>query len=552
MNQLNRIQTGMMTSNAIPRLLPLSIREIDFQVTLQYDITGRRMFSHQLKSHKIGIMDMYTLLFELCETLLNGRIYMLDIRNFILDEQYMFVDATGELSSVFFCYVPLQEPDDTPVQVRFSRLVTRLMPHVKELSGSGIQTILNQCAAEPFDLRLLHEILLNLLNDDNPSRSSYAQNMSTAGVHGLHIASGQLPHKRNMDGWGPEKFQHSDGSRMSMKLEEIPDETGPTIPHNRKEARNSLFHPANQRYEPGNVPKHENKLEEAEGEDGLKESSARRTYVGLGGLLVSAVGWRFFYLAEATVMNLVISGAVTIVMAAVSLLAWNGRLFELGIKKAKEDETEEWRWNQADSEAVEEKAGTETEQPDWARVVQAVNASHDMECGSQSFSARENLSFNQMEGAGGGVGELSMLNPVGYLHFPGEAPAGDKGVATVLLKASSGAQKDPSAQHSARSFGYLERQTADSGQKERIELHRGSFLIGRAEGAVQYVESSVGASRTHVELSRRQDRYVIKDLASSNGTTLRGELMIPYKEYLLDHGDTFSFAGASYTFRSTA
>ncbi|MEC0180400.1 FHA domain-containing protein [Paenibacillus peoriae] len=40
-----------------------------------------------------------------------------------------------------------------------------------------------------------------------------------------------------------------------------------------------------------------------------------------------------------------------------------------------------------------------------------------------------------------------------------------------------------------------------------------------------------------------------KDLSSTNGTVLNGEAMVPYKEYILNDGDTFKIAGVSYAYR---
>lgn len=44
-DDLNSVQTGMMTGNRIPGLLELRIKDVDFQVELHYDISGQRMLS---------------------------------------------------------------------------------------------------------------------------------------------------------------------------------------------------------------------------------------------------------------------------------------------------------------------------------------------------------------------------------------------------------------------------------------------------------------------------------------------------------------------------
>lgn len=99
--------------------------------------------------------------------------------------------------------------------------------------------------------------------------------------------------------------------------------------------------------------------------------------------------------------------------------------------------------------------------------------------------------------------------------------------------------------------GYLLRESEGGRAAERIELRQQHFVIGRSEEVSQYVERSVGTSRAHVELSRSEDgRFLIKDLGSKNGTRLKGEEMVPYKEYPLQDGDTFVIVKGRYTFRS--
>ncbi|NLX08740.1 MAG: FHA domain-containing protein [Chloroflexi bacterium] len=46
-----------------------------------------------------------------------------------------------------------------------------------------------------------------------------------------------------------------------------------------------------------------------------------------------------------------------------------------------------------------------------------------------------------------------------------------------------------------------------------------------------------GVSRRHCMLLRRGDRLVVIDLASSNGTYLNDERLLPYQEYAIAHGD---------------
>lgn len=95
---------------------------------------------------------------------------------------------------------------------------------------------------------------------------------------------------------------------------------------------------------------------------------------------------------------------------------------------------------------------------------------------------------------------------------------------------------------------YLERTEEGSDRREKIELNRTSFIIGRSPEVAQYMESSEGASRVHAEIFRSGGGYVLKDLDSRNGTRFRGEVMVPYKEYPLTDGDAFTIIKGNYTF----
>ncbi|MNI60941.1 FHA domain-containing protein FhaA [compost metagenome] len=96
----------------------------------------------------------------------------------------------------------------------------------------------------------------------------------------------------------------------------------------------------------------------------------------------------------------------------------------------------------------------------------------------------------------------------------------------------------------------LERHGQNNERSEWIHLRFGSFVIGRSEDIVQYVETATGVSRAHLELMISKEGCTIKDLGSRNGTKLIGEEIAPYKEYPLSIGDTFTIAEQAYTLRT--
>lgn len=99
MDELSRVQMGMLSSNQIPRLLPVHFREVDRNVTLQYDISGYKMLPQMLKSGKMKLRVLYGLLFQLADTFTECRQYMLDSRQLQIQEEYIFINGSLELGN---------------------------------------------------------------------------------------------------------------------------------------------------------------------------------------------------------------------------------------------------------------------------------------------------------------------------------------------------------------------------------------------------------------------------------------------------------------------
>ena len=92
------------------------------------------------------------------------------------------------------------------------------------------------------------------------------------------------------------------------------------------------------------------------------------------------------------------------------------------------------------------------------------------------------------------------------------------------------------------------------GSSRRIPVEPGAHIIGRSEAHARIVDTAEGVSRAHLEIAFDGSEVRIKDLASRNGTLLGGEMMVPYKEYVLGDGDAFRLAGPDgpkYTLRKS-
>ncbi len=162
--ELSRTQTSMMLSSRIQGVLQLHLHELNMKSQLRYDITGKRMLKHCLQSEAIGIAEYLGLLLQLVSTLEESSQYMLSLPNYILDEDYMFIEGTLQAGRLYIAYVPVAEAlTDEQVQEHIAQLASQWITAVRELHGNIIQQILRYCQDQSFTLSGLKQLLLHQL-----------------------------------------------------------------------------------------------------------------------------------------------------------------------------------------------------------------------------------------------------------------------------------------------------------------------------------------------------------------------------------------------------
>lgn len=163
-SDLSRTQSGMMLSSRIRGILQLHLHEVNLQAQLRYDITGKRMLKHCLQSEMIGIAEYFGLLLQLVTTLEESSQYMLSLSNYVLDEDYMFVEGSLQAGKLFLTYIPCTVMlTEEPVQQQIGKLASHWMTAVRELSGNDVQRILRYCQSDTFTLPELKYMLMDLL-----------------------------------------------------------------------------------------------------------------------------------------------------------------------------------------------------------------------------------------------------------------------------------------------------------------------------------------------------------------------------------------------------
>ncbi|WP_145320385.1 DUF6382 domain-containing protein [Paenibacillus xylanexedens] len=566
MEELSRVQMGMLSSNQIPRLLPVHIREVDRNVTLQYDISGYKMLSQMLKSSKIQLRVLYGLLFQLADAFTECRQYMLEPRKLLIQEEYLFINGSFEQGELGMVYVPIMdkaEDDSTPQQ--FRELVIRLMAHVQELQGVGIQRVLQLCDNERWDVRQLRELLLELYADEQESGGSAAflssRKSETGDAPRVRSASHSISERDSSlfaGNSGPYQYSgptqnDSVESPLNFRQQQKMSASGVkdiplrsrTSSGSHSSGHSSLEDSRSVDQVSGN-PYHSPEHADMEVEE--KSGSSKVTYIILGCMVAMALVWRFIYMEQPGQTQMILSAVLSLGLLGVAGWTWkrkgnpqNGSenkhffSFNLGKNKRKKTEDEEelfqesWRWNAADKpeeriNQAAESASEAMERPRFQNLHMAAEPSEPPFVQDQAQVAALTSELNRHDT----VAE-----------------------ATVNLQNLTGS-KVTGAGPIVPSF-YLERRSGSSDQHERherMDVQGASFVIGRSADMVQWVDTATGVSRAHVELSRNKSGYVIKDLGSVNGTVLQGNILAPYKEYPLEDGDTFTLAESVYTYRA--
>lgn len=170
-DELVRIQVEMLKANEIKGILPIEIEEIDFQIKLYYEITGKKMLAHRLREVKLSMKHLYQLLGQVVTIIESSDEYMLTQGNFVLNTDFIFIGK--DYKSVDLLYLPLVEIDQKPnFKTEFRELLFNLVGHVDELTGNGVQHLTQYLQETGFNLKEL-KLILNQLENDLPHSPSY-------------------------------------------------------------------------------------------------------------------------------------------------------------------------------------------------------------------------------------------------------------------------------------------------------------------------------------------------------------------------------------------
>ncbi len=154
-------QVDMIRSNRIPGLLPLDMRRVDSRIQLQYDVTGKWRLKDLLDNKEFTGLEFVALLEKLIQALTGSEAYLLEITQFELSEEHIFLDGNLEPRLL---YLPVKNTQN--IHERFKELLLQLIIYRARIkdqdSGPVISGILNTLKRENFNLYSFQKTLRTL------------------------------------------------------------------------------------------------------------------------------------------------------------------------------------------------------------------------------------------------------------------------------------------------------------------------------------------------------------------------------------------------------
>lgn len=154
-------QVDMIRNNQIPGVLSLELRRVDSNIQVQYDVTGKWRLKDLLDNKEFSGSEFVSLLEKFIQTIIGAEAYLLDITQFVLDEDHIFLDGNMEPRLL---YLPIKGTQN--IHSRFKDLLLQLVVYRARLkdqdSGPVLSGILNYLKRDDFNIYEFQKALRNL------------------------------------------------------------------------------------------------------------------------------------------------------------------------------------------------------------------------------------------------------------------------------------------------------------------------------------------------------------------------------------------------------
>lgn len=484
-DDLARIQVNMLKANAIKGLLPVEIEEIDYQVKFYYEITGRKILAHRLREEKLTMKQLYQILNQIVAVLESSEEYMLSQTNFILHQDFIFME--DDFKSIDLIYLPLKAIEQKPnLKDELRELLFSLVGHVEELTGNSVQQLTQYFQSPSFNLKELTGILKKL-HTNIPNQQITSRD--------------SIQRPAEAEASEPVLEQQSD----LEQIQENQQKTTATAPKPK---------PATQMQQKPSALQKKADQKQAKSEDQTEAKKPSLVMIACFAFLAIAIIWKLY---DVIMTNSMFYISISLSLIVIAVAVYFGFIYD-GKRATENNETNDHHLIKDSKKSIFNKNKKNEVDEEVLMTMNNVQDDRPLNQAVQASEPVDSATYFQELG-----------NQTTLLTQPN---------ATVLL--------DENPQESY-DVAYLN--VNRKGQTEKITITQSPFIIGRNAAAVDYMEDSVGISRTHIEIIENESDYFVKDLGSKNGTKQNDEPLVAYKSYQLRDGDSLMIGKVEYIFQ---
>lgn len=567
-NELEDMELAMLEDVRVPGLLPIEWEDTNGTIRLRYRLTGKRMLKQRIEEGLQGPEELYQLLYGIVSTIEECRSFLLVPDNLLLDESFIFVGETWNDSGMVYVPMRAETVQDLPLRARLLALAAICAGSARR-TDMELPSVLKEIGDEKVPLSRLKQRLLILSVHINGIQSV---------AQGNDLSESRLSDSsRSADKYrGSNSQRISDPGRVSDSSETMkPSSFDSSFSQERSVGLDGL----GQAFVRQHMPEEQSLLSGLKGRrmgvrtaeellplpaadtytsdetEPMVKKPPNRAVLTLATAAFAALPWKLLYGSNPTKSNQIICIGAALLACAVFVRIWRKREaaeLEAGHGSIREANSElkfepdsgplafkgGQRWAQAETpeHMEEERHSGSKERPDALGNVET--RFQKPVYGAEADTLKQTASTRpKQQGAvlstSGGHNNQAILQ-IQQTKADTRIAAASNSERTVLL----GVNNEKSGRSESRR---LVRNR--DGVKESMELPAGTTTIGRSIEAAQWVDSTNGISRLHLEVDCGPDGCTAKDLGSRNGSLLNGRMMIPYKKYKLENGDVLQLAG---------
>lgn len=165
---LEKYQVEMIRQNSLDGIIPITSRIINDTEEILYNISSVTPLSKEINKVNISYYDFAYFLKRVVEILNNSFMYLLNINNFQLNINSIYINQEKGLMEPMLIYLPINK-DYLPYKESLNNLIDSLLPYINKKNEKILKLIHKLKLVDAIEYRYLDE-LLSIINLNNEKK----------------------------------------------------------------------------------------------------------------------------------------------------------------------------------------------------------------------------------------------------------------------------------------------------------------------------------------------------------------------------------------------